>query len=402
MGCLGSFALLALWNHSWVQFASWLCTGKVLYSYGITGDDVVISERDHSSPIGKKYVEISEMFGITISLPKSFVSSALFNFLSRTWTGGEEVSPASLREDIHIRDTSTRTQRALRLADRDWWNFDGNGWLVKAMKYFLYPSELLLSMTHVRKGKLDGYGLRSVLAFLSPSRSISAAVGLSGAPVCGWLSAFAGSTFLLAHGEAVRNNSILPRGNRLLSHQSMVRDLLANVLQQIIDTYEWNRHSYGYYKRWYDAQNHALRHPLVSALFLPSEVEFHALYSRWLSPDTIEGYTNMELVSRLGAEWWTHDNALSALTRALDWLEGIEKTLDFSDPDYFSHQASIAYATKAAGEREFNSRERFMLSTLYLLSSCYPGDANLVLSTKMVSYLEGKFLSKFLGYQVSL
>jgi hypothetical protein len=88
MGCLGSFALLALWNHSWVQFASWILSGKCLTSYGVTGDDVVIAEQDSTSPVGKKYLELSNVFEIPISVTKSFVSSVLFNFLSRTWYGG--------------------------------------------------------------------------------------------------------------------------------------------------------------------------------------------------------------------------------------------------------------------------------------------------------------------------
>jgi hypothetical protein len=54
----------------------------------------------------------------------------------------------------------------------EWWNSDGNGWLAKAMKYFLYPSGFIIACSLTRKGKLDGYGLRSVLSFLSPSRPV--------------------------------------------------------------------------------------------------------------------------------------------------------------------------------------------------------------------------------------
>jgi len=209
MGVLGSFGLLSIWNHSWVQFASYLATDRLLKSYGVTGDDVVIAEQSSGTEVGRKYVEISNICGIPISLSKSFVSCRLFNFLSRTVLTEGEVSPVSIREDFQIRDSSGRVNRALKTYARDWWDTTGNGWLSKAVKQFLYPSEYLVFLADARKGTLNGIGLRSILAFLSPSVSRLSALGISSVPVLSWLSAFAGSTALLRHGEIARNDSLL-------------------------------------------------------------------------------------------------------------------------------------------------------------------------------------------------
>jgi hypothetical protein len=403
MGCLGSFALLALWNHSWVQFSSWLVNGRTISSYGVTGDDVVLCEPSGSTQIGSKYVEISNLFGISISLPKSYTSSSLFNFLSRTWYKGEEISPTSLKEDITIRDASSRAQRAIKMLSRDWWNSDGNGWLAKAMKYFLYPSEFVIACSHTRNGKLDGYGLRSVLSFLSPSRSVLEAGGISSVPILSWLSAFAGSTALLAHGDMVRNNRLLPAKTTESSLYGILQDLANSLLRQIIDKYQWNDDCSGSYLEFLEAQNSALQEPGIGCLFLPSEWDFHALHledTRWLYPDITEGYTNAELETRLGPLWFEPGNIQSAISKMFEWLEELPTARDFSDHNYFAHQASLWASTRKLGEREFNKFEREALSLVYLATSAYPGSVDISLSTGMTSYLEKKYLNRFLGYTV--
>jgi hypothetical protein len=428
MGALGSFALLALWNHSWVQFASWLVTGRCIHDYGVTGDDVVISEPHTHSPIGKKYVEISERFGIRISLSKSFLSSTLFNFLSRTWMDGEEVSPASMREDIHVRDASTRTQRALRLLDRDWWNVSGNGWLVKAMKHFLYPSELLVSCAFARRGKLDGYGVRSILSFLSPSRSVSAAVGLSGVPIYGWLSAFAGSTALLAHGHLVRTDSLLPRGVRREDSSTMLQSLLATICKKISETYLVNELRAAEYRGWLKANvRYAFTDFRIQDLFLPdydsfdrshrslatpSLLDFSSGMEAWgayesvdwstpvynETPDNASGYTYHELLDKFAPSTTAPQDIKNMIGKSLDWLNDVEKLYDFKDPDLFDHQATLWYSKRALGEREFNQSERTMLSLLYSFSQYYPGDVDLEINSKMATFLERKFLDSHLGF----
>lgn len=403
MGCLGSFALLALWNNSWVQFAAWMVTGKVHTSYGVTGDDVVIAESNPDTPIGKMYLDLCQCFGIPISLTKSFISSRLFNFLSRTWFEGEEISPTSIKEDIHVRDSSSRVQRALRLLERDWWSGDGNGWLAKAMKYFLYPSEYLVACLHTRKGKLNGYGLRSVLSFLSPSSSITRAFGLSSVPVFGWLSAFAGSTALLARGDAVRKDAVLPPRFQSTSSYGILQELASLLLRQLIEKYQWNDDVSGSYLTFYSAQSSALQEPGVGRLFLPSEWDFHCYHledTRWLYPDITDGYTNEKLSQKLGELWWRPENIGAAIRRIIDWLQEIPTARDYTDVNYFSHQATLWNSTRQLGEREFNKHERTILSTLYLASQFCPEDIDFQLSQGFVNYLERKYLDKFLGYTV--
>jgi hypothetical protein len=171
------------------------------------------------------------------------------------------------------------------------------------MKYFLYPSGLITACSHTRRGRLDGYGLRSVLSFLSPSRSVMEAGGISSVPILSWLSAFAGSTALLARGDMVRNNRLLLARATVSSLYGIPRDLANSLLRQITDKYPWNDDCSGSYLGSLEAQNSALREPGIGCLFLPSEWGFHGLHledTRWLYPDITEGYTNAELETRLG------------------------------------------------------------------------------------------------------
>jgi hypothetical protein len=402
MGCLASFALLALWNHSWVQFASWLVTGRVIYSYGITGDDVVISESNPSTPIGKKYVSLSNYFGIGISLPKSFISANLFNFLSRIWYGGLEVSPASLREDMHVRDTSSRVQRSLRLLERDWWNASGDGWLAKAVKQFLYPAEYLIACNHMRKGKLDGLGLRAVLGFMSPTRSISSAFGLSFAPINGWVTAFAGSTALMARGQLVRSNTLLPSGVKPSDLYPLYQELADCILRRICEIGHRNQLVLGQYRTFVSYQVSGLMSG-AGRFFLPTASDFLAKrigVKSWLYPAIEQGYNTVGLVSRLGDQWWLPQNIESAILKLFQWLEEFPQARDYSDYELFSHQASLWQATRMTGEREFNQTERTMLTLLYLITQQTNSSVSLSVNPRMADYLEKRFLDKMLGSTV--
>jgi hypothetical protein len=71
MGCLGSWASLALVHHALVRFAMSRCGVDItLPLYGVLGDDVVIFD----PRVAEEYKKICEGFGIPIGLPKSFVS----------------------------------------------------------------------------------------------------------------------------------------------------------------------------------------------------------------------------------------------------------------------------------------------------------------------------------------
>jgi len=71
MGCLGSWASLALVHHALVRFAMRRVGVDVsLPLYGVLGDDIVIFD----PRIADEYVRVCEGFGIPIGLPKSFIS----------------------------------------------------------------------------------------------------------------------------------------------------------------------------------------------------------------------------------------------------------------------------------------------------------------------------------------
>lgn len=399
MGILGSFGLLGLWNHSWVQFASYLVCGKLISSYGVTGDDVVIAERQDDTPIGRMYVNICEQMGIPISLSKSFVSCRLFNFLSRTVLTEGEISPISIKEDFSIRDSSGRVGRALKTLRRQWWESTGNGWLSKAVKQFLYPSEYLAFLSDKKTGALNGYGLRAILAFLSPGREKASLLGISNVPVFGWLSAFAGSTVLLAHGEYVHDNTL----SKVAGYQSqygLLSSMAELLLEEVIDIYNHNEVAGSAYTLFREAQNRAIQTPGVGSLFLPTEwdyYEYHSNDTRWLYPEINSGYTNQELSNRLGEAWWSEENIQQSLMKIIDWLLEIPKCRDYSNADLFEHQSRLSHKNKFFGEDLMSAQERRVLSLVYRAMVLYPGKINISISTKLTDYLEQKYLGTFTG-----
>jgi len=398
MGILGSFGLLALWNHSWVQFAGYSVTGQLINSYGVTGDDVVIAEASSDTPVGRKYIENSNICGIPISLSKSFTSCRLFNFLSRTVLAEGEVSPISIREDFQIRDSSGRVNRAINTNNRGWWESTSNGWLSKAVKQFLYPSEYLVYSASARRGTLNGIGLRAVLSFLSPSVSRLAHLGVSRVPVLSWLSAFAGSTILLRHGELARNDSLLCSPDiPVLQYKQSILDLVIN---EVFDVLQWNDLAAGEYETWRLQQCKWLQEPGLGSLFLPTGWDFSVYHlddNRFMYPEINSGLTTEELSNKLGEAYWTDENVDSAILRALSWLASIPKSRDYSQAKLFEHQAQLARRNKSFGEDLFNQNERRMLSLLYRVSVLYPGAIDIGINDRLIAHLERKYINMFAG-----
>lgn len=428
MGCLGSFALLGLWNNSWVQFASYMSTGRLLMDYGVTGDDVVIRDTDSQAKIGKKYLEHSGVFEIPISLSKSFASSNLFNFLSRTVMEGGEISPLSIKEDLAIENAMDRVERSFKLRERDYWSSLDCGWLSQAVKYFLYPSEYILHVKDVQKGILSGYGLRAILSYLVPSSSKIAALGLQGVSVFSWLAACAGSVSLLSHGDIVREDS----PGRVYSdteRHKILESFASILLTEVIEMYSQNDRYRKQYDNWFAAQHAALREPGAGSLFIPSPWEFshetsarnpfgsvdevHIVPRPWdlgmalLVPVVYHtgvpiGDVGGNFVSPLGAgrrsemDWRDPQFISESLVRIVDWMSAIPLCRNFLDADLFENSSKELLRSKRRNRfSELTRHENKIFSSLFQLALLAGGQINIDFAPDLVDHVERRLLKEY-------
>lgn len=99
MGTLSSWSSLALVHHYLVFLASQRAKVENFRDYLVLGDDIVIG----SKPVADAYVEVCRDNGVTIGLPKSYVSNReFFEFASQDILGKTNLSPISLKEILSI------------------------------------------------------------------------------------------------------------------------------------------------------------------------------------------------------------------------------------------------------------------------------------------------------------
>jgi len=369
MGFLGSFALLALWNHSWVQFASFKAGGSLWAwrphnIYGVTGDDVVIGEPDATRPIANMYLHLCKVFSIGISLPKSYFSSELFNFLSRTVYRDMEISPISIKEEFSVNDPGSRAVRAVRAISRDVNVVNDNGWLLKAVKYFLYPSEYLSFVANMREGKLEGYGMRAILQLLTPSPSSMKVLGLSRVPVLSWLATCVGSTSLLGQQIAVQSDAVSIKGINLRHRYSILRECLSVLLEEYELTLQKTMKSALQYENWYQCQLPILKHGL-SQLFLPSPTFFNYerdMEWRYLQRDGVIAETYPDL---LGEDWDADENLYDSIQTVLQLINDLPPIRDYSNADIFK---TSARELRRGGGQELSSNENRLFSLMFKLA----------------------------------
>ena len=109
MGCLSSWAMLALTHHAIVQYAS-MRAGRVMWfeDYAILGDDIVIAD----SKVSKAYLQILSEIGVKTGLAKSILAKSKFviEFAKKFFVDQYQADMLPLKECI-----ATRTSTALVL-----------------------------------------------------------------------------------------------------------------------------------------------------------------------------------------------------------------------------------------------------------------------------------------------
>jgi hypothetical protein len=92
MGCLSSWAGLAITHHWIMQLCSYISTSSWDWDerYEVLGDDIVIFDTD----LANTYLEVMKLLGLEINISKSIVSHNLptFEFAKRTFSNGNLVS----------------------------------------------------------------------------------------------------------------------------------------------------------------------------------------------------------------------------------------------------------------------------------------------------------------------
>jgi hypothetical protein len=115
MGCLSSWAMLALTHHVIIQMCAFKVhrTWKWNTEYEILGDDIVIFNKN----LALEYIRYMKEIGVSISLPKSLESkNSVFEFAKRFCNSIYDLSPLSWREMINGQSISGRINLLLRLA----------------------------------------------------------------------------------------------------------------------------------------------------------------------------------------------------------------------------------------------------------------------------------------------
>lgn len=100
MGTLSSWAALAMVHHFLVYIASQRAKIPGFFQdYLVLGDDIVIGDER----VAENYKQVCVDYGITIGLPKSFVSrNGFFQFASQNVSYDDNISPISLREVLAV------------------------------------------------------------------------------------------------------------------------------------------------------------------------------------------------------------------------------------------------------------------------------------------------------------
>lgn len=105
MGTLSSWASLALVHHFLVFLAAYRVNVKSFRDYLVLGDDIIIANKK----VAESYLSVCSDWGITVGLPKSFVSdSGFFQFASQDVLSSDNISPISLKEVLAVNAIDTR------------------------------------------------------------------------------------------------------------------------------------------------------------------------------------------------------------------------------------------------------------------------------------------------------
>jgi len=138
MGCLSSWAMLALTHHLIMQTCAFRVYGsrKWYDKYEVLGDDIVIFDKD----VALQYLALMAELDVGINLSKSLQAEELqtLEFAKRTAIDGYDVSGLSWKQLISGNNDQGRTNFALAMIKKGF--ISSNNMLIKAMSWSRYYS----------------------------------------------------------------------------------------------------------------------------------------------------------------------------------------------------------------------------------------------------------------------
>jgi hypothetical protein len=171
MGTLSSWASLALVHHFIVFLASQRANINHFRDYLVLGDDIIIANKS----VAEQYCLVCKDYGITIGLPKSFVSNkGMFQFASQNIVKQDNISPLSLKEVLACAGHSYYFGEDFNLAKRMEWlerllrrGFLNTESIVNFLRPFMTASEYKQFSQSLYQGILPSNRVNLIVSILS-------------------------------------------------------------------------------------------------------------------------------------------------------------------------------------------------------------------------------------------
>ncbi|AVA17450.1 RNA-dependent RNA polymerase [Gigaspora margarita mitovirus 2] len=198
MGALSSFPLLGLVHHAIVQYAAYEANSFPFYDYCIVGDDLVLFEEDKAVPVATKYLSMCRYLGIRINKSKTYQSEVFFNFISRSFLNGIEVSPASMKSELSVHTLGQRVENTLRNCSR-WSTGDSRSVMTRIIRFASDHWVWGTLSVSLSQGFLTSYVATVLASLLSPAGRFSSIFGVKEEGWIYWVAALRGSSIILSH-----------------------------------------------------------------------------------------------------------------------------------------------------------------------------------------------------------
>jgi hypothetical protein len=200
MGALSSFPLLGLVHHAIVQYSAYLSNQFPFATYCVVGDDVILFEEDTNTPVTNTYLSLCSRLGIPINKSKTYTSSTFFNFISRSFVNGKEVTPASMRAELSVHSLGQRVETAIRNCVR-WSSGDPRNVVPRISKMLTDHWTWSRESVSISSGHITSYLALLLSAVFTPGSRGSAALELYETGWTYWLASLRGSTIVFSHAE---------------------------------------------------------------------------------------------------------------------------------------------------------------------------------------------------------
>jgi hypothetical protein len=277
MGAWSSFPLLGVIHHCIVQWAAFDAGKFPLSEYAVVGDDLIIF--DHQDElISHQYLRICQYFGIPISKTKTYRSDRFFNFISRSFLNGDEVTPVSIRHELSIHSMAARVEGALRVYTR--WvlgtgtKFNRKGIVPVLARLVSDPWSWSRDIASIQGGYLTSYLALLLSSVFAPFGKSVDSLGVSDTSWLYWAASTRGSASILSMELpeiARRYLKEIPDHTRVL-----VRTAMLALRSELESSLVSHSKIFDQYIDWYKKQPGAIKlvYPLIRA-----DTEDHACFN---------------------------------------------------------------------------------------------------------------------------